>query len=114
MKIHILHQKASKQEMREMLEAHDGYIKVAVDVGRGILAGGGAMHADCKMVLLKIGSRKEDVWGASWAPDTGGILFESLINRREDNRRKTQIEDSRICAQVQAVVEKFLKGGSSS
>ena len=46
-----------------MLQTLEGYIKLAVDIRRGILAGGGAMHADCEAVLLEYGSQQEDVWG---------------------------------------------------
>lgn len=34
-----------------MLEALDVYVKVAVDIIRGVLAGAGALHADCEAVL---------------------------------------------------------------
>lgn len=37
------------------------YVKLAVDIERGILAGGGAMHADCEAVLLEDGSQVEQV-----------------------------------------------------
>ena len=30
-----------------MLEAQGAYIKLAVDIERGIIAGGGEYHADC-------------------------------------------------------------------
>lgn len=65
-----------------MLEALDTYIKLAVDVQRGILAGGGVMHADCESVLLENGSQQTDIWGADWNPDAKQVTFESLINIR--------------------------------
>jgi hypothetical protein len=46
-----------------MLQALGTYIKLAVDIRRGILAGGGVMHADCEVALLEDGSQQEDVWG---------------------------------------------------
>jgi hypothetical protein len=49
--------------MKEMLQALDTYVKLAVDIQRGILAGGGTLHADCEAVLIEDGSRQEDVWG---------------------------------------------------
>jgi hypothetical protein len=45
-----------------MLEELETYIKLAVDVERNILAGGGEYHADCEEVLLENGSRQEDIW----------------------------------------------------
>ena len=47
--------------MRQMLEALGIYIKLAVDVERGIVAGGGELHADCEQILLAEGSKQKDV-----------------------------------------------------
>ena len=42
--IYIIREKATKQQLQEMMEMLQTYIKLAVDVDRKILAGGGAMH----------------------------------------------------------------------
>ena len=55
MKVTIIRQHATGQELADMLEALESYIKLAVDVDRGILAGGGEYHADCEEVLLEDG-----------------------------------------------------------
>lgn len=39
-----------------MLDNNPIYIKLAVDIEREIIAGGGELHADCEAVLLKNGS----------------------------------------------------------
>ena len=52
--IHIIRTRAAKLQMEEMLQALGTYVKLAVDLERGILAGGGALHADCEAVLLEI------------------------------------------------------------
>jgi hypothetical protein len=66
--IHIVRSHATAQQIAEMMEILSGYIKLAVDVERGILAGGGAMQADCESALLDDGSAQENVWGADWNP----------------------------------------------
>jgi hypothetical protein len=48
--IHIIRTRATQQQMGEMLEMLGTYVKLAVDIQRRILAGGGAMHADCEGV----------------------------------------------------------------
>jgi hypothetical protein len=53
-----------------MLEALETYIKLAMDIQREILAGGGELHADCEEVLLDNGSSQENIWGADWYPKT--------------------------------------------
>jgi hypothetical protein len=56
MKVRIIRQHATAQKLADMQEALGTYIKLAVDVGRGILPGGGEYHADCEEVLLEDGS----------------------------------------------------------
>ncbi len=63
-----------------MLEVQLTYIKLAVDVERGIVAGGGEYHADCEEVLLEDGSLQENIWGADWYPESRTVTFGALIN----------------------------------
>ena len=41
-------ERATQEQLEEMLEILSSYIKLAVDIERGILAGGGELHADCQ------------------------------------------------------------------
>lgn len=59
--IHIIRSQATLQQLNEMLEALGGYIKLAVDIRRGILAGGGVLHADCESASLEDGSQQENI-----------------------------------------------------
>jgi len=45
--IHIIRESATSAQIEEMLETLGSYIKLAVDIEQGILAGGGELHADC-------------------------------------------------------------------
>ncbi len=78
--IHLLRSFATEQQLEEMTGELGTYIKLAVDINREILAGGGALLADCEAVLLNDGSRQEDIWGADWIPSTREIRYEALIN----------------------------------
>jgi hypothetical protein len=82
MPIHLLRDKATPEQVRGMLAEHVVMIKIAVDIRRRVLAGGGKMHADCEAVLLADGSAQDDIWGANWYPTDQSIEFESLINIR--------------------------------
>ena len=55
--IHIIRTRATPQAMAEMQQMLQTYIKLAVDIQRKILAGGGEMHADCGMPCY-IGSKR--------------------------------------------------------
>ncbi|MFQ5907185.1 MAG: DUF5674 family protein, partial [bacterium] len=52
MRIHLLRSRVTQQQLDEMLEALGFYVKLAVDIERGILAGGGVLHADGEALLL--------------------------------------------------------------
>lgn len=111
MKIHLLHSRATRQQLDEMLEALGAYVKLAVDIQRGILAGGGALHADCEGVLLDDGSRQEDVWGADWIPSTQQIRYEALINiRPRQNNPAMDILDPSIRDRIAEIVTHLLGG----
>jgi len=85
--IYIIRTPATPQQIEEMQQSLETYIKLAVDIERGILAGGGVMHADCESALLEDGSAQEAIWGADWNPTSQQVTFESLINirPRQDN-----------------------------
>jgi len=52
--IHIIRNHATKQQVGEMMKMLETYIKIAVDIERGILAGGGAMHADVEKITQNL------------------------------------------------------------
>jgi hypothetical protein len=87
------------------------YIKMAVDVERGILAGGGELHTDCEAMLLDNGSRQDNIWGASWNPLTQEVFYESLINiRPRQNNRSMEILDSGVREQIAQITQELLGG----
>ncbi|GAB4409501.1 MAG: hypothetical protein Fur0044_03070 [Anaerolineae bacterium] len=109
--IHLLRSRATKQQVDEMLEILGVYIKLAVDIQQGILAGGGGLHADCEAVLLENGSKQEDVWGADWIPSTQQVRYEALINiRPHQNNPAMEILDSSVRDRVAEVVRNILEG----
>lgn len=111
MKIHLLRSRATKQQLDEMLEALGVYVKLAVDIKRGILVGGGVLHADCEAVLLDNSSQQEDIWGADWIPSTQQIRYEALINiRPRQNNPAMEILDSSIRDRIAEIVQRLLEG----
>ena len=107
--IHLIRDRATTEQIDEMLKTLGTYIKLAVDIERGILAGGGQLHADCEGILLEDGSRQEDIWGADWNPSTQEVTFESLINiRPRQNNRSLEILNPTIREKVTSISEKLL------
>lgn len=109
MAVLVIRQKATRAEINEMQKALENYIKVAVDVSRRVLAGGGVLHADCESVLIQEGSKQEDIWGADWVPDQKEVRFEAMINivpRRKN--RSMEIQDPAIREKVKIIMKSLL------
>lgn len=109
--IHIIRQRATPQQVKEMMQEYKTIIKLAVDVKRGILAGGGRMHADCETMLLDDGSHQRDIWGANWIPASQDVEFEALINIRPKQQNSSMIiQDPEIKQKVETIVRNILEG----
>ncbi|HJS18466.1 MAG TPA: DUF5674 family protein [Anaerolineales bacterium] len=109
--IHLLKEKTTPSQLREMLERYEDMIKIVVDIRSRALSGGGEMHADCESVLLEDGSEQDDLWGANWYPGEQRIEYESLINIRPRlGNRNILIQDENIRNQVKAITQDILGG----
>jgi len=107
--IHLIQDKATPKQIEQMLEALETYIKVAVDIRREVLAGGGVMHADCEAELLKNGSSQEDIWGADWLPVSQTVNCTALINiRPRQGNLSMEIQDPNIRLKVESIVKRLL------
>jgi hypothetical protein len=109
--MHIVRRRATPTMMSEMLQSLGSYVKLAVDVRREVLAGGGELHADCEQALLETGSRQQDIWGADWLPLSQEIQFEALINiRPRQNNPSMTILDPDIRSRVETIARRLLEG----
>ena len=110
MKVLLIKSKVTAKQAEDMLSALESYIKVAVDIKLGILAGGGVMHADCEKVLLDAGSKQRDVWGADWYPKDKSVGFGSLINiRPRQHNRSMEIQDPEIKRKVEVIIRNMME-----
>lgn len=96
----IIRERATLEQVEQMLQTLRIYIKIVVDIERGILAGGSEMHVDCEDALLDDGSRQQDIWGANWYPFTQEIAYDSLINLRPRQNRSMEIQNPDIRERV--------------
>lgn len=78
----IIRKKAAPEEIAKMAQDYQGYIKIVVDVERGILTGGGERHYEDEQLLLKDGSKQENLWGGGIDWDSKEIDYNSIINLR--------------------------------
>jgi len=109
--IHLITTQAAPEQVREMLQVFGDFIKLAVDVERNILAGGGALHADCKAVLLEYGSNNDNVWGADWYPFTQQLEFEAMLNIRPRlGNRSMNLQNPVLRDKIRQITDHLLKG----
>ncbi|MDM9383482.1 DUF5674 family protein [Chlorogloeopsis sp. ULAP01] len=107
----IIKKRATLEQVEQMLQTLGVYIKIAVDIERGILAGGGEKHAECEAALLEDGSRQRDIWGADWTPFNQSIAYESIINiRPSQNNRSMLIQDPTIRERVKQITQELIGG----
>lgn len=106
----IIRRRATAEEVDEMLLEFGMFIKLAVDIERRILAGGGEMHYYCEQELLADGSKQKDIWGAGFEPETQKITYDSLINIRAPQNRSMEISDPIIRERVAKIIIELLGG----
>ena len=83
------------------------FVKAVVDVGRGVMAMGGELHADEEALLLEGGARQADLWGINFYPDRlgdGRVEFDSMINvRPSQGNRSRSVEDPIVRQRIHVV-----------
>ena len=110
--IKIVDQKLSASEISGFLgKPYSETIKFVVDLKKKIMALGGEMHADGESLLLKQGSRQEDLWGGNYYPQRSKserIEYVSFINIRPSARNLgMEVMDPKLRLQIKAVAENF-------
>jgi uncharacterized protein DUF5674 len=113
MTIRIVMEPVALDELRRIAgEQFGDFVKAVVDIGRGVMAIGGELHADEEAVLLEDGARQADLWGINLFP--GGapgalIEFDSMINvRPSQNNRSRGVEDPSVRRQIEDVVGRLI------
>ena len=101
--------KATREELDKMSYELGNYVKVVVDIEKGILAGGGGMHYDEEQVLLEYGCKQENLWGGGMDFTTKEIDYNSMINiRPNDNNSSRDILSEDLRKKFKKIVEEIL------
>ena len=106
----IIRSKINSESLKQVAEDLKGYVKVVVDVKRGVLSAGGEKHVDGEQLLLKDGSRQENLWGAGLDLETNEMDFDSMINLRPAQNASREILDQKIRQQVELISRSVLQG----
>lgn len=87
----------TKEEIKQLSEEFEVYIKTVIDIENKICSAGMNRHFEGEQILLKDGSKQSDIWGGGIDLETKEIDFNSFINiRPRDNNRKNDIQDEGI------------------
>lgn len=113
MSIRIVTAPVTLDELSSMAAGQFGdFVKAVVDVGRGVMAIGGELHADEEAALLDEGARQADLWGINLytgRPMEEMVEFDSMINIRPSQKNRSRgVDDPSVRRQIEAVVRRLL------
>lgn len=97
------------REITDLLTELDGYMWVAIDVRRGVMAGGDEWVTQLKRDLLGVGCRIQDVYGVGLDLVTGEIDYYSDINAKVAFPGSTREVPLRWRERVETLVRYFFE-----
>lgn len=96
------------KDLKGLCEVYPNYIKIVIDIEKGIMCAGGEYHIDCEEVLINNGSKQEDLWGGGLNTLTKQIDFQALSNYKPSLGKLTyEIADQGIRQKFSDYVKYF-------
>ncbi len=96
------------EEIEKLKEQFDVYIKTVIDIKRKICSAGSDRHFESEEILLKEGSKQEDLWGGGIDLETKTIDFNSFINiRPTHNNTSNEIQNETIRKKYEEITKFF-------
>ena len=114
MNIRIIEDKITKVELKELArEFYVEMIKGVADIERKIVALGGEWHMDANEILIKDGSKQENLWGFNFylnKPTEEMLEYNSLINiRPRQGNKSMEIESEEIKSKIFEIVNNLVE-----
>lgn len=98
------------QEIAQLRETFDTYIKTVIDIDKKICSAGCDRHFESEKILIDSGSKQKNIWGGGIDLSTKIIDFNSFINiRPNDSNESNEILDAKIKSQYKELTEYFFK-----
>ena len=98
------------QEIAQLKEQFDVYIKTVIDIEKRICCAGMDRHFEGEQLLLEQGSLQSAIWGGGIDLETNEIDFNSFINiRPRDNNTKNEIQSEAIKTLYKKLTEYFFQ-----
>jgi len=110
----IINSKTNLSEIWENREVQNtDLLKIVVDIDRKLIAVDAEMHADLEELLLKEGSKQEDLWGANLFPertDSDFIEYTSFINiRPAQGNRAMEVQDNQVKEAIKKIIDELIE-----
>ncbi|KKS07834.1 hypothetical protein A3K01_00875 [candidate division WWE3 bacterium RIFOXYD1_FULL_43_17] len=106
----ILDRKITPEEFEKVREVYSDYIKTVIDVENNTLAVGGEYHIDCEDVLIKSGSKQENLYGGGYRVSTKEVEFMAMSNYKPALGKYTyEIMDSMVRQKLSDLTKEFLE-----
>ena len=100
----------TKEEIGQLRELFDVYIKTVIDVERKVCSAGMDRHFEGEEILLDQGSKQSNVWGGGMDVTTKVVDFNSFINiRPNDNNTSNEIQNQEIRKIYEELTKYFFK-----
>jgi hypothetical protein len=90
MKMIVLQDKATEEQIADVSEHFEGYIKVVVDIKKKIACAGADRHFDEEQELIRLGSIQSNLWGGGIDIQTGEVDYNSMINIRPNQNNPSR------------------------
>lgn len=100
----------TREEIEQLREQFDVYIKTVIDVEKKICSAGMDRHFEGEQILLGQGSKQKDIWGGGVDVETKIIDYNSFINiRPRDNNTKNDIQSEELRKKYKELTEFFFQ-----
>ncbi len=105
----ILNKKITPDQFEQAREEYPDYIKTVIDIEKDILAVGGQFHSDCEEVLIKTGSKMENLYGGGYRISTDEVEYMAMSNYKPALGQTTyEIMNKDVRTKLEELTRKYL------
>jgi len=106
----VLDKKITHEQFKQACEAYSDYIKTVIDIEKNVLAIGGEYHIDCEEVLIKSGSRLENLFGGGYRVSTKEVEYMAMSKYKPALGKNTyEITDPKVRQRLENLTKEFLE-----
>lgn len=106
----VLNRKITPEEFEQSREIYQDYIKTVIDIEKNVLAIGGEYHIDCEEVLIKSGSKQENLYGGGYRVSTKEVEYMAMSNYKPAFGKNTyEIIENGIREKLYKLTKEYLE-----